>query len=104
MLDGDLEKADQRIASAESDVGKFDGIFQEAERVCEGASRAVRQARLELEHGQDQRKCIKEVLDEGVNDRHDLQVRTIYIDSMLAPFDRFNLGPTALHTRAFKGC
>jgi chromosome segregation ATPase len=104
-LDDELETAGQRIAKAESDIEKLDEIFQDAERACEDASQAARQARLELEHVQDQRKSIKDLFDESVNERHDLQVCTIYVKiSMCTQVDLLNLGPTTLHTRTFEGC
>jgi hypothetical protein len=68
--------------NTESEVEKFDEIFQEAERACEGATHAAREARLELEHVQDQKKSIKDVFDERVNERHDLQVRVMSVHSM----------------------
>jgi hypothetical protein len=103
-LDDELERADQRIAKGESDIEKLDEVFQEAERACEDASQTVRQARLELEHVQDQRKSIKDLCDESVNERHDLQVCAIYVNSMFMQVDLLNLGPTALHTRTPEGC
>jgi chromosome segregation ATPase len=103
-LGDEIKKADQRIENAETQVGKLDEIFQEAERACEDASRALRQARLELEHVQDQKKGIKEVFDEGVNERHDLQVSVMNMESMFIQINQLNLGSTTLHTRTFKGC
>lgn len=64
------------IAAAESDVSRFDTVFQESERESEVASQAVARADADLDREREERKEIKARFDEEMNERHDLQVRS----------------------------
>lgn len=66
--------ADQKISAAEAEVARFDVLFQEADRESEIAAQAVRQAQVDVERVQDEKKETKSRLDEEMNERYDLQV------------------------------
>ncbi|KAL2003571.1 hypothetical protein VTN02DRAFT_3237 [Thermoascus thermophilus] len=74
-LNEELVKADEVIAAAESDVTRFDTVFQEAERESEVASQAVARADADLDREREERKELKARFDEEMNERHDLQAQ-----------------------------
>ncbi|KAL2009256.1 hypothetical protein VTN00DRAFT_7450 [Thermoascus crustaceus] len=74
-LNEELVKADEVIAAAESDVTRFDAVFQEAERESEAASQAVARADADLDREREERNEIKARFDEAMNERHDLQAQ-----------------------------
>lgn len=72
-----LAEATRKIADLEAEVVKADEVYQEADRVYNVASEAVRTARSELEIQEDRGKGAKESLNETMKERHDLQVRQV---------------------------
>jgi structural maintenance of chromosomes protein 6 len=74
-LDSELSKADEKISAAQSDLGQFDVIFQEAEKQYETAAQVLSRATADCERVREDKKEIKARIDEEMNERHDLQAR-----------------------------
>jgi chromosome segregation ATPase len=74
-LDNELSKADEKISAAQSDLGQFDVIFQEAEKQYETAAQVLSRATADCERVREDKKEIKARIDEEMNERHDLQAQ-----------------------------
>lgn len=74
VQDSELLKASEAISNAEAEVGRFDTIFQEAEQEHKAATEALVGVRGDFEQVKEQEKEINGRVEEGMKERHELQV------------------------------
>lgn len=73
-LEDELAQANEQIAAAEAELGRFDDAFQEVEGETETASQFVRQAQSKVEQADNEKEEIKNRSAQHMSERHDLQV------------------------------
>lgn len=102
LQDKKLLQACEAISNAEAEVGRFDTIFQEAEQESVAATQALIGVRQDLEQVKEQEKEINGRWEEGMKERHDLQVcvDSIKIHSVGGSLN--SVGATTLYWPKFK--
>lgn len=67
-------QANEAVSNAEAEVGRFDTIFQDVEQEHQAATQALNGVRMNFEQIKEQESEIKGRVEEGMKERHDLQV------------------------------
>lgn len=73
-LEDELAQANEQIAAAEAELGRFDDAFQDVEGETETAFQFVRQAQSKVEQADNEKEEIKNRSEQHMSERHDLQV------------------------------
>ncbi|KAK2757853.1 Structural maintenance of chromosomes protein 6 [Arachnomyces sp. PD_36] len=87
-IEDELSKASEAITNAETEVGRFDATFENAEREHQAATEALVGVRAEHEQIKEQENEIKGRIEEGMQERHDLQAQQRSIGEILKNADK----------------